>query len=115
MPLTPETRGILDRRLFAALPRGAGVVNVGRGPHLVAADLLAALDEGQVSAALLDVTEPEPLPPEHPFWHHPRVWITPHIASQTQPGTAVEAVVANLRRHARGEPLVGVVDRGRGY
>jgi glyoxylate/hydroxypyruvate reductase len=115
LPLTPETRGILDRRLFAALPRGAGVVNVGRGPHLVDADLLAALEEGQVSAALLDVTEPEPLPPEHPFWHHPRVWITPHIASQTQPGTAVEAVVANLRRHARGEPLVGVVDRGRGY
>jgi glyoxylate/hydroxypyruvate reductase len=115
LPLTPETRGILDRRLFAALPRGAGLVNVDRGPHLVDADLLAALEEGQVSAALLDVTEPEPLPPEHPFWHHPRVWITPHIASQTQPGTAVEAVVANLRRHARGEPLVGVVDRGRGY
>ncbi|HYI82632.1 MAG TPA: NAD(P)-dependent oxidoreductase, partial [Acetobacteraceae bacterium] len=115
LPLTPETRCILDRRLFDALPRGAGLVNVGRGPHLVADDLLAALDDGQLSAALLDVAEPEPLPPEHPFWRHPRIWLTPHIASQTQPETAVEAVIANLRRHAAGDALVGTVDLGRGY
>jgi glyoxylate/hydroxypyruvate reductase len=115
LPLTPETRGILDRRLFAALQRGAGLVNVGRGPHLVADDLIAALEDGQISAALLDVAEPEPLPPGHPFWRHPRIWLTPHIASQTQPETAAEAVIANLRRHEAGEPLVGTVDLGRGY
>jgi glyoxylate/hydroxypyruvate reductase len=81
----------------------------------VADDLLAALDDGRLSAALLDVAEPEPLPPEHPFWRHPRIWLTPHIASQTQPETAVEVVMDNLRRHARGEPLLGTVDLGRGY
>lgn len=115
LPLTPDTRGILDRRLFAALPRGAGIVNVARGPHLVAEDLLAALDSGQVSAAMLDVADPEPLPPGHPFWSRPRIWLTPHVASMTQPETAVEAVIANLRRHARGEPLHGLVDRRSGY
>lgn len=115
LPLTPQTRGILDRRLFAALPRGAGIVNVGRGAHLVAEDLIAALDSGQISAAILDVAEPEPPPAEHPFWDHPRIWLTPHIASMTQPETVVEAVIGNLRRHARGEPLIGLVDRKRGY
>jgi glyoxylate/hydroxypyruvate reductase A len=78
-------------------------------------DLLEALDSGQLRAAVLDVTEPEPLPPGHPFWTHPRIWLTPHVASQTQPETAVEAVLANLDRHARGEPMVGLVDRRRGY
>ncbi|MBR0669639.1 glyoxylate/hydroxypyruvate reductase A [Roseomonas soli] len=115
LPLTPETRGILDQQLFAALPRGAGIVNVARGPHLVAKDLLAALESGQLSAAMLDVTDPEPLPPDHPFWSHPRIWLTPHVASMTQPETAVEAVIANLQRHRRGEPLVGLVDRRSGY
>lgn len=115
LPLTAETRGILDRRLFSALPRGAGLVNVGRGGHLVDADLLGALEEGQLSAAILDVAEPEPPPPEHPFWTHPRIWLTPHIASMTQPETAVEAILANLHRHARGEALHGLVDRGAGY
>ena len=115
LPLTAQTRGILDRRLFAALPRGAGIVNVGRGPHLVADDLIAALESGHVSAAMLAVAEPEPLPQDHPFWNHPRIWLTPHVASMTQPETAVEALIANLRWHARGEALVGLVDRRRGY
>lgn len=115
LPLTPATRGILDRQVFAALPQGAALVNVGRGPHLVDADLLAALDSGQLSRAILDVTEPEPLPADHPFWTHPRVFVTPHVASMTQPETAAPILLENIRRHRRGEPLAGVVDRRRGY
>lgn len=115
LPLTAETRGVLDRRLFAKLPRGAAVINVGRGAQLVQEDLLAALDEGQLGAAILDVCEPEPLPAGHPLWSHPRVVITPHIASETQPCTAAPAVLDNLERHERGEAMVGLVDRVRGY
>jgi glyoxylate/hydroxypyruvate reductase A len=115
LPLTEETRGILDARLFGMLPRGARLVNVARGGHLIEADLLAALESGQLAAAVLDVAEPEPPPPSHPFWTHPRIWLTPHIASMTQPETAVEAVFANLERHERGEPLLGLVERGKGY
>ncbi|MBX9595379.1 MAG: glyoxylate/hydroxypyruvate reductase A, partial [Roseomonas sp.] len=115
LPLTAETRGMLGRDLFARLPRGACLVNTGRGGHLVQQDLLAALDSGQISAAILDVAEPEPLPPGHPFWTHPRIWLTPHVASMTQPETAVEAVLDNIDRHARGEPMLGLVDRARGY
>jgi glyoxylate/hydroxypyruvate reductase A len=115
LPLTDETRGMLDRRLFAGLPKGAALVNVGRGGHLVADDLLAALDDGTLSAVVLDVTEPEPLPADHPFWNHPRILLTPHVASQTRPETAALAVLDNLRRHAAGEPLIGLVDRARGY
>ena len=115
LPLTPATRGILARGLFDALPRGAAVVNVGRGGHLVAGDLIAALDAGHLSAAILDVADPEPLPHEHPFWIHPRIVVTPHIASETQPETSAGVVIDNIRRHQRGEPLVGLVDRQRGY
>ncbi|HXF79311.1 MAG TPA: glyoxylate/hydroxypyruvate reductase A [Usitatibacter sp.] len=115
LPLTDATRGILGKRTFHALPKGAAVVNAARGAHLVAQDLLQALDTGQVSAAVLDVTDPEPLPPDHPLWTHPRVIITPHVASQSQPETSAAAVLENVRRHRRGEPLVGVIDRSRGY
>jgi glyoxylate/hydroxypyruvate reductase len=115
LPLTPETRGVLSRRVFEALPHGAALVNVGRGGHLVEADLLAALESGQLSAAVLDVCEPEPLPQLHPFWDHPRIWLTPHVASATQAETAVQSLLDNLRRHAAGLPLAGLVDRSRGY
>ncbi|OGB14559.1 MAG: glyoxylate/hydroxypyruvate reductase A [Burkholderiales bacterium RIFCSPLOWO2_12_67_14] len=115
LPLTDSTRGILAKPLFDQLPRGATLINVGRGGHLVQQDLLQALDQGQLSSAILDVCEPEPLPPEHPFWHHPQVVLTPHIASMTQPETAVEAVIDNLRRHRVGLPMEGRVDRARGY
>ena len=83
LPLTKETHGILDARLFERLPKGAGLVNVGRGRHLVQDDLLAALESGQLSGAVLDVTDPEPLPDGHPLWSHPRVILTPHVASMT--------------------------------
>lgn len=115
LPLTPATKGILNRELFAALPSGAALINVGRGPHLVDADLLDALDSGRLSRAILDVTDPEPLAPEHPFWTHPRVFLTPHVASMTQPETAAPILLENLRRHKRGEPLLNVIDRSRGY
>jgi glyoxylate/hydroxypyruvate reductase A len=114
LPLTATTRGILDRRLFAALPKGAALINVGRGGHLVDDDLLDALDSGRISRAILDVTEPEPLPREHPFWTHPRVFLTPHVASMTQPETAAPILLENVRRHQRGETLK-VIDRSRGY
>jgi len=115
LPLTPETRGILGRRVFDALPEGACLVNAARGGHLVEADLLAALESQRLSAAVLDVCEPEPPAQGHPFWGHPRIWLTPHIASATQAGTAAEALLDNLRRYEVGLPLEGVVDRSRGY
>jgi len=115
LPLTPETRGILDRRTLGLLPRGAFLLNAARGGHVVQEDLLAALDSGRVAGAALDVFEPEPLPPEHPFWTHPRVVITPHAASITIPSSAAPQVVENLRRARTGRPLINLVDFGAGY
>jgi glyoxylate/hydroxypyruvate reductase A len=115
LPLTDATRGILERRVFEAMPRGSALVSLGRGGQLVQDDLLRALDEGRISAAILDVADPEPLPPEHPLWAHPRVVLTPHIASETQPESSARVVLENVARLQRGEPLVGLVDRRRGY
>lgn len=115
LPLTDSTCGILCQSLFDQLPRGACLINVGRGAHLVQDDLLKALEAGQLSRAVLDVCEPEPLPQEHPFWAHPQVALTPHIASMTQPETAADAVLDNLRRHQQGLPMIGLIDRTRGY
>lgn len=115
LPLTPATRGILDSQVFAQLPRGAALVNIGRGGHLDNLALLQALESGRLSAAILDVCEPEPLPDGHLFWRHPRILITPHIASTTRPETAARVVLDNIRRHRRGEPLLDVIDRHAGY
>ncbi len=115
LPLTPATEGILDARLFAGLPRGAAIVNCARGLHLVEADLVAALDSGQLSAAVLDVFRDEPLPPQHPFWSDPRILITPHVAAATHAPTAAPVVADNLRRLRQGRPLLHLVDRERGY
>lgn len=115
LPLTQETRGILNAQLFAGLPHGSQLLHVGRGPHLDQEALVAALNSGQLSAAMLDVTDPEPLPPDHPLWSHPRVLITPHIASVTQPHSAARTVVENIRRHRAGEEPIGLVDRRLGY
>lgn len=115
LPLTGETRGILDSEVFGMLPTGAALINVGRGSHVVEKDLLQALDTGKLAAAILDVADPEPLPPGHPFWRNPRIMLTPHIASMTQPETAADVVLGNIRRHRNGEPLIGLIDRTRGY
>lgn len=115
LPLTDATRGILNADLFNRLPKGAKLVHVGRGAQLVNEDLLAALQQGQLAEAVLDVTDPEPLPQNHALWSHPNIRITPHIASMTQPHSAAEVVLDNLRRFERGEPLVGLVDRFKGY
>jgi glyoxylate/hydroxypyruvate reductase len=115
LPLTPDTRGLLDARFFAALARGAAVVNVARGAHVLDADLLAALDSGQLGHAVLDVFHTEPLPDGHPFWRHPRVTVLPHVAAATDPRSAAAVAAANLRALRDGRPLQHRVQRERGY
>jgi glyoxylate/hydroxypyruvate reductase A len=115
LPLTPETRGILDASLFAQLPRGASLVNAARGGHLVEADLTAAMASGQIAAATLDVFETEPLPENHPFWSTDRLYVTPHNASITDPRSAAWRIARQIARFEAGEELENVVDRARGY
>lgn len=115
MPNTPETANTLNAARLALLAKGAFIINPGRGPLIDDAALLAALDKGQVGHATLDVFRVEPLPADHPFWRHPGVTVTPHIAAQTRPDTACRVVAENIRRGEAGEPMLYLVDRARGY
>jgi len=115
LPLTPETRGILNKDLLSSLPRGAYVLNAARGGHMVAEDMLRALDSGQIAGAALDVFEPEPLPADSPFWTHPKVILTPHAASITIPSSAAPQVVENIHRARARDPLINLVDFSAGY
>jgi glyoxylate/hydroxypyruvate reductase A len=115
LPKTPETENILNEETLSWLPRGAVILNPGRGPLIDDAALLAALDAGHVAHATLDVFRTEPLPKDHPFWSHPRVTVTPHIAADTRASGAVRVLVENIRRAEAGEPLLHLVDRARGY
>ncbi len=118
LPLTGTTRDLLDARRFAQLPRGAHVINIGRGGTMVDADLIAALDSGQLASATLDVFRTEPLPAEHPFWHHPRITVTPHLSGPTPREPAALQIAEAIRQLEAGTPpqsLAGYVDRQRGY
>ena len=115
LPLTEQTRGILNANTFATLPQGAAVINLGRGDHLVDEDLITALDSGQLSGATLDATSPEPLPQKSPLWSHPGITIMPHVARRVRGETSAPQVVENIRRDRAGEPLLWQVDRAAGY
>jgi len=118
LPLTAQTQNLLDRRALAQMPHGAHVINVGRGGTIVDEDLLAALDEGRLASATLDVFRVEPLPAEHPFWSHPKITVTPHLAAPTPYDPAAEQIAAALQQLEQGVPardLPGYVDRPAGY
>lgn len=115
LPKTPETENLMNADRLALLPQGAVILNPGRGPLIDDDALLAALDAGQIGHATLDVFRVEPLPQDHPFWTHPRVTVTPHIAADTRALTASRVIAENIRRGEAGEPFLHLVDRARGY
>jgi len=115
LPATPETENMFDAVAFAKMPNEAVVINPGRGTLINDADLIASLDAGHLGHATLDVFRVEPLPETDPFWAHPKVTVTPHIASETRASTAAEVIAENVRRGEAGEPFLHVVDRQKGY
>ena len=115
LPLTPETARILNRANLAKLPRGAFLVNVARGGHLVEADLLELVQDGHIAAATLDVVDDEPLPVAHPFWREPRITLTPHVAALTLRDESARQIAGKVAALERGEAVAGVVDRLKGY
>jgi len=115
LPLTRETEGILCARTFAMMPKGAMVINVGRGKHVVEADLIRALDSGQLSYAALDALWPEPLPPESPLWLHPKVTVMPHVARRPTVRQLVTEIAANVRSLRAGGRMLQEIDKTMGY
>jgi glyoxylate/hydroxypyruvate reductase A len=115
LPLTAQTKGILNSRVLRSVKNGGCLINVARGAHLVVSDLVAALDSGHLAHAYLDVFEPEPLPAASPLWRHPGVTITPHSAALTEPRTALPKIVENIERVRRGETPLNLVDLDAGY
>lgn len=115
LPLTDETRGVLNAAAFARMPKGGAIINVARGPQVVGGDLIAALDSGHLAHAYLDVFDTEPLPPDSPLWTHPGVTITPHSAALTEPRTAMARVVENIERVRAGRSALNLVDFSAGY
>jgi len=115
LPLTPETENLLNRSTLGQLQSGAYLINVARGRHVMEDDVLALLDSGHLAGAALDVFRTEPLPPEHPFWRHPRVTVTPHIAARTLLPDTVAQIAGKIRALEAGLPIDGLVDRSRGY
>lgn len=115
LPITSETENILNINTFSALPQGAYLVNVGRGKHLVEADLLSALDSGQIAGAFIDVFRIEPLPKDHPFWYHPKIIVTPHIAAAGIPSEFIDQILDTINNFKSDRPLENLVDLNRGY
>ena len=115
LPLTPQTKGVLNGSVLGKIKKGGCVINLARGGHLVAGELIAALDSGHLAHAYLDVFEPEPLPADSALWRHPKVTLTPHAAALTDARTAVPRIVENIERLRDGRPLLNVVDFERGY
>lgn len=115
LPLTPQTINILNHDSLGRMQSGGYVINVARGAHLVDEDLLALIDSGHLAGATLDVFRTEPLPPEHPFWHHPKITLTPHTSARTLREDSIAQIAGKIAAMQRGEPVAGVVDAGRGY
>ena len=115
LPITPETENILNAETFSALPQSAYLINVGRGKHLVEADLLSALDSGKIAAAFLDVFDIEPLPKDHPFWYHPRIIVTPHVSAAGIPGDFASQITQIISEFKQGKPLQNLVNLEQGY
>ncbi|MGJ8605919.1 MAG: 2-hydroxyacid dehydrogenase [Marivita sp.] len=115
LPLTQATQNILNADLFARMPKGAALIQLGRGPHLVEDDLLAALDSGQIGGASLDVFRQEPLPADHPFWTHPNIVVTPHEASVTSPRAVSDTLARSVQERMAGQRPAAAVDTSTGY
>jgi glyoxylate/hydroxypyruvate reductase A len=115
LPLTAETEGIMNAKTLSHLQPGGYVINVARGAHLVEDDLIPLVDSGHLAGATLDVFRTEPLPPEHAFWRHPKITVTPHTAARTLREETIAQIAAKIQAMTRGEPIAGVVDRVRGY